>query len=290
MRVLLDSKDLIDVVEHGRPISNVDFAEYLQSRNHQVVLSFTSVREFSGPLLVNGDFLHLRWLLQQIERLPICYIREGRIEHQEITTAKRCFDSKKEYESINPYVRRWDETLFLGKSVAEILVNLRLDDIIFMIWRSDPNNLTFPTAYGERLRNQFEEERKLMPPVRKSLKRNFIDNVKRDIVAYSMFTDDKDVEAFAKWIYSDPHICPGFRLHYEAYHEVLANKKDIPLDSDIPDFAHIYAIPYVDAITFDRRMTHYCITISNKLKKAASDLNYADYIFPSLKAFLEANP
>lgn len=54
MRILPDTRDLINVVERGAPVNLDDFEAYLRAGNHQIVLSNTSVREFSGPLARGG--------------------------------------------------------------------------------------------------------------------------------------------------------------------------------------------------------------------------------------------
>jgi hypothetical protein len=97
-----------------------------------------------------------------------------------------------------------------------------------------------------------------------------------------------DLTAFGNWIYSNPDRCPGFRLHYNTYHELVANVRDIPKDSDLPDFAQIQPIPYVDAITMDRRMRDYTGRVSRRLHKEYGSTNYAERIFPKLAPLLDA--
>lgn len=57
---------------------------------------------------------------------------------------------------------------------------------------------------------------------------------------------------------------------------------DSPKDSDIPDFAHINAIPYVDAATLDRRMLHYFRTVVSKLRTLNASIAYDVYVYPSV--------
>ena len=206
----------------------------------------------------------------------------------EIRSAKKCFDRAIEYRAVNPYVERWDETAFVGPSPLKGIGNL--DDIVLTIWREHPRHLIFPTALAEGLRIRFREQRDLKPPNRKSLKQLFTDDVMGNLADYLNVGVEQNAKSFADWVYSDPRRCPGFRLHFEAYHEFLANTRDVPDDNDIPDCAHIYAIPYVDAITFDRRWRGYCTGIAKKLRKLVPGLNYADKIHPNLKAILQAYP
>src|SRR5882724_6321297 len=130
MRILLDSRDLINLVEHGRPTTQV-FDRYLRLGNHQSVLSFTNVRELSSPLAAGVPFLQLRPLLQSLEAMPHIYLKEVGIIGSEIQSAVEAFNSGTEYQSFSPYVTRWDNTLvaFPGqhRPAAEDWVNFRLD-------------------------------------------------------------------------------------------------------------------------------------------------------------------
>jgi hypothetical protein len=98
------------------------------------------------------------------------------------------------------------------------------------------------------------------------------------------------IDDFAAWIYEDPRRCPGLRLGYEVFHELLKNVGDKPEAGDIPDLSHINAIPYADAATLDRRMHGYCSHVSRKLQKVQSTIDYADRTFPGLSALLSAKP
>jgi hypothetical protein len=84
---------------------------------------------------------------------------------------------------------------------------------------------------------------------------------------HNIILNAPDAQRLSMWIYSDPLRCPGLRLHYEAFHELERNIHEKALPGDIPDFAHIAAIPYVDYATVDQRMVHYCHTAARKLKK-----------------------
>jgi hypothetical protein len=57
MRILLDSRDLIAVVERQRPITPQQADEYLRSNGHELVFTFTNIRELVAPLATGSDFL-----------------------------------------------------------------------------------------------------------------------------------------------------------------------------------------------------------------------------------------
>jgi hypothetical protein len=59
--------------------------------------------------------------------------------------------------------------------------------------------------------------------------------------------------------------CPALRLGYEVFHKIVRNLTDSIPDSDIPDFSHISCIPYVDAITLDKRMRGYVAQVDQSI-------------------------
>jgi hypothetical protein len=294
VRFLLDAKDLIDAVEHNRPIALADFDQYLRTRGHELVLTSTNVREFVAPLITDNDFLKMRKLLQNLEALPVCYLREATILHQELAAAWRAIESGSNYDGIDPYVGRWDETIFPGEAPSRIFVTFRLDEIIHRLWRRPSKPLLMPRRHIDWTRANIEREREITDAERLSLKRNFIGSVGRHLQVGKHFRVEETVidrtalDGFGKWIYADPHRCPGFRLHYNTYHELVRNFRDIPKDSDLLDFAHIPAIPYIDAITMDRRMTDYVTRVSRRLSAEYASTNYGDRIFPKLAPLLDA--
>jgi hypothetical protein len=92
MNFLLDAKDLIDAVEHDLPIRLADFEAHLRRRSDRIALTTTNVREFVAPLMGDNDFLRMRRLVQQLEDLPICYLREGTIIEAELAAARRAYE------------------------------------------------------------------------------------------------------------------------------------------------------------------------------------------------------
>jgi hypothetical protein len=59
--------------------------------------------------------------------------------------------------------------------------------------------------------------------------------------------------------------------------------------NDISDFAHVAAVPYVDAITMDHKTADLCRRVSMRLSKAHPGIKYEERVFCSLKDFLHAN-
>src|SRR5712664_1807072 len=110
MNLLVDSRDLIELVERGRPVTVQEVEAFLRAHDHEFVLSFTNIRELVGTLAINGDFLRVRPWLQSLERIPHLYIQEALIPRNEIQSAVDAFNGGTAYRNPNVFVRRWDET------------------------------------------------------------------------------------------------------------------------------------------------------------------------------------
>src|SRR5712692_9525345 len=110
MRILLDARDLIDLAEHDRPLAVDNLRPYLHAGDHQIVLSYTNVRELAAPLAAGHDFLRIRPLLQSLEELAHTYIREVPIVAFEIESALHAYNSGTEYQGCSVYANRWDDT------------------------------------------------------------------------------------------------------------------------------------------------------------------------------------
>ena len=103
---------------------------------------------------------------------------------------------------------------------------------------------------------------------------------------YNLRQPTKGVESFAPWIWKKPSRCPGIRFQYELYHEIARNTHDIAKDGDIRDLTHAAAVPYVDAITMDRRMSHYSLSVAKRLFDRDAATAYTGRIFPDASALL----
>jgi len=228
-----------------------------------------------------------------VEKLPLRYIKEWTIPREELRSAKRAFDHGDEYQRIDPYVGRWDDTIApVGQPTpTEPLVALRLDEIIYMLWKKDPTALQFPSKrVGDLIRSQYEAKRQATTAPRRLVQKEFAKTVEQQFGTWGIPADGTDLVALAKWIYADPSRCPGLRMHHDMRYELLGAVTDKMKDSDTPDFAYLYAIPYVDAVTLDRRITSYATAVSNRLKKQNPTVDYTSRIFPNLAALMKANP
>lgn len=287
--LLLDASSLIDL-EHGHPISFRDLGEILREQHARLVLTRTNVLEFSASASTTGDFPSVRKMLMEIERLPVAYLREGGITYSELKEAVKAFAEHRGFRAINHqlYVRRWDETLVLeGPSPAEILVNQRLDELVGMLWKHGALRLT-ERRWGKLLQQQFKEDRKLPLQVRKGIRKNFPMALRRHLVQFAIPFPEEKINQFAEWIYDDPTRCPGHRLAYDLRQELMNDLSKTVTANDISDFAHVAAVPYVDAVTMDHSTADLCRRVSKRLSKAHPSIKYEKRIFSSLKDLLHA--
>jgi hypothetical protein len=110
MRVLLDAKDLINVVEHSIPISLADLKSWLKGKDARLVFSLENIRALSGPLASDPTSLpRIVQYLQDLEALPHCFI-SCNLDLLELRSAIKSFDNGLRYETIDPYVPRFDFT------------------------------------------------------------------------------------------------------------------------------------------------------------------------------------
>jgi len=194
--ILLDASSLIDL-EHGHPISFSALGEALRDHHAQLVLTRTNVLEFSASASRTGDFPSVRRMLRQIEQLPVTYLREGGITYSELKEGVNAFNEHREFRRRNPYVKRWDETLVVeGPSPAEILVNQRLDELVFMLWKQGALSVT-ERRWGKLLQEQFKEDRKLPAQTRKAIRKNFPMALKRHLSQFSIRFPEEKIQELA---------------------------------------------------------------------------------------------
>lgn len=292
--MLLDSRDLIDLVEHGRPITAQHFDAYLRSGTHEIVLSFTNVRELSSPLATGAEFVRIRPLLQCLERFPHVCMKEVTIVATEIHAAVSAFNAGTEYQNCSPYVSRWDHTLSTPPghvgSATDNWIDFRLHEIVYWINRTNPKAFSPPSQHLPALREQFRMDRAALRAGQAPARQHFIGAIKRHAATHRVSLPSSREDEFAKWVYQNPDRCPGLRLAHETLRAILTNYADIPETGDFSDLAHVYALPYVGVATMDRRMRHYCSVASRKIARFGSQVNYADRLYEDITTVMRRNP
>jgi hypothetical protein len=286
-RLLIDAKDLIELVERGTPIAAADFSRWLTDHDASVVLTYTNVTEFAECLRHLDDLLYVRSIIQVLESLPHVYLREVTIEVDEIALAISAFDSGSEPQLPNPYVARWDHTFAIrGESPpAEMIVDYRLDLMVFDLMKQpDQRRTAMPRAALQAI----EDDRAVPFADRIRPREALTGALERKIAYWKLRSPSRGVQPFGKWVYGVPTRCPGFRLAWELFRDMVSNTTDVLALSDVWDNAHFPAIPYVEYVTLDRRMTGYCREVGRRLRKADVSTDYGEKTFRNLADLMKA--
>ena len=287
VRILLDAKDLIDLIEFNRPVDVAALDAWLKQKGATLVLSLTNVSDFVGPVFDGGDFLKMRVLLQKLENRPLTYIREGLIIRDELSLALAAYQAGQEPSSLHPYVSRWDETAhWEGESAAKILVGLRLDEIVYMARGA----IQGYKRHAAGLRAQILGERQLPASERLPLQNIFINAIPKRLADHGMYVPKIDLRVFGQWLWRVPSRCLGLRLQFEAYHHLLRDKSTAFQDGDIADFAHIAALPYTDFLTVDKRIADLLRNVFQRLRQCEARADLSGRVFKKLGDLLAAFP
>jgi hypothetical protein len=212
-------------------------------------------------------------------------LREGGIISAELRAALEAFNSGGEYVSVNPYVRRWDETLYgSGTSDFRLIVNTRLDEFVEIIFKRGPESLkNLKQKWGPRLRDQFAAERRMPRSVRSDLRQNFVAAMRQHLTYHSIPHPPEALDRIGAWIYEDPLRCPGLRLQWETRRQFINDLNAVPDDNMFLDFAYVVAIPYVDAVTMDGQMREYCRRAARLLNQLSHGTDYSCRVFSTLE-------
>ncbi|MCL4552546.1 MAG: hypothetical protein M1305_03180 [Candidatus Marsarchaeota archaeon] len=294
MRILLDSRDLINLAEHGRPIAIEEYAAYLRASDHFNVLTFTNIRELVAPLAQGAEFMDIRPMLQSLEQVPHTYLNEVPIIGLEIRSAVQFFEDGIEGQSPDVYTTRWDHVLQLGpgqrRLAADNWVNLRLDDIVYLIYRFNNELFAPPVHHLPLLQRLVAQDRDRLRASQAPARLHFVRAIRKHATSFRVQLPPGKEDEFAEWVYQNPSRCPGLRLQHEIYRALMANYGDVPEVGDFSDLAHICALPYVEAATFDRRMRHYCEVASRELLGLGCVVDYRDRVYQDLGSLMQANP
>jgi len=288
IRILLDTKDVIELVERSYPISPAKLSEWLEARDARLVLTSTNVLEFAEGFANTNDLLHARSMMQALEAMPVVYLHEALIEVDEIAAAIDAFNGSQEPTPHTPYVGRWDETLAIRGEPAPgaMVVGYRLDMMIFDLWKTrGPDTEEHRRRWSRRAKQAIIDERTI-PAARKLRPREALTRALEQKIAYWNLASPADRMAFGKWVYAKPSRCPGFRVAWEAFRLMVANVTDSPEDNDVWDNAHFPAVPYIDYVTLDRRMKGYCVDACTRITKHDAAVDYRERLYPNLAELL----
>lgn len=253
MKVCLDAKDLISILQVGQPCTANQFAQYLIQHGCQLAVSSYTIMELSAPLLYPSSKTNVMKLLNDLAGLPIAYVHAD-IRGLELREALDAFSSGREYQHISPFVKRFDESLDLSaKPGTYQFINYSLSEIVWDLYAQ--GRLMGMDHYAKQMKEYVAADRDIKRPP--SLKSHFAKVVERNLRDDGILCPEVPINNFSDWVYDNPDRCPSIRLSYEVWHQIVKNKGDRLRDSDMEDFQHLICLPYVDFITLDRRMHRY---------------------------------
>jgi hypothetical protein len=265
MRIYLDSRDLIVLVERKSAQETAHFEEKLRRSASDLIYSMHNIMECCAPLIRGDTRSTVMRTLNRLEELPHVYVAETRIEALELNEAKTAFLEGKEYAQIDlPIVPRFDYVVSaFSDCPTKQYLHYGLAHIVYELWNTDRSLLNGYPTHAKRLQKLLDADRK-----RDDYKRhgpNFQNAIARNLRLYGIQFPAEKIQVLSDWIYENPARCPAARLGYEVYHKILRNSTDTGEMSDIPDFAHISVVPYCDAITLDNRIRGYIAQVDQSI-------------------------
>jgi len=111
MRIFLDTRDLIPLLERRDPCDAKTFAGLLDRGGHQLVLTQTVVFELSAPIVQPATPTVVARLLNELESIPLVYLNDGQIMPGELREAVRAFSREDEYSWRGPFHDRFDASI-----------------------------------------------------------------------------------------------------------------------------------------------------------------------------------
>ena len=250
MRVLLDAKDLINVVEHAKPVPLADLEVWLKDNSARLVFSLENIRALAGPLGSDPASLpRIVQYLQDLEALPHCFI-SCHIDMLELRSALNGYDNGPRYEAINPFVPRFDFTF--DRMAQPSLSTYTMAETVVDLYRSSPRifaprpNLHQIHAHAlneDRVRRGTDRLRFELP------KEPFVETL-----VTKLAVPDGKAQKIADWIAGDPERCPALWLIRAIGSAMSKDKAYQSRQGDVFDMSDAMAIPYVECATLDRAM------------------------------------
>ncbi len=286
MRLLLDAKDLINVVEHKKPLPITELDTWLRERSGWLVYSLANVRALVAPISLDASGLsRIQKYVEQLERLPHCCISDSSIDLMELRSAMRSFEAGREYEPIDPYVPRFD---FVFPPFANPnRLTYRFWDIVCDLWKACPQMFEPPAHARNLLKFAMSMDREMLHAKRPKVAEPPFEPILEFLVLKMSVTRERAVE-IASWIGQVPTRCPGLRIIRAVGSAMSGNRTYLARNDDIFDISQTMAIPYVEAMTLDRTMCDYFARAQKALRRAGSPEEGNHKVFRSLHELMQA--
>jgi len=275
--VYLDSRDLIHLVSREDPMAVREFAELLVSKRWSLVYSLENIIE----VVVPRELLESRRRLQALEKLQNrCILALPTIRRLEFTAAVRAFEAEAEAEQIDPFVPSWYRTYLTPgeQNHQDMLVNYRLADQVLPLVKGNSSIFRHKQLRAAYLQNAVSQDRAVEDAVRRSRIR-FENGVKEVLRRCNIPIPQRGITKFSHWLRANPARCPGWRLFHDSYLKYCSNVGDDVKVGDVSDWATIVYLPYIHAMTLDRRMVEYSGAAALNLKRLNAKIDYKARIF-----------
>ena len=262
-RILLDAKDLINVVEHSNPVKLSEFDGWLRIREADLVYSLVNIRGLAAPLALGSSFLpQVKDSLDQLESLPHCFVTSG-IDLLELQRALDCFDAGNEYVAIDPYVPRFDYVFPRFANPRKLYYPMR--DSVIDLWRACPNVFEPQPKYHTLQAIGMSMDRSRMAARQSSSEPPSEWIV--EILMLKMNVEEERATQVASWIAANPLRCPAMWLARAVGFSMSQNQSYAARKDDTFDMAEMWTIPYTDAATVDRSMLDLFSRASRNLRR-----------------------
>jgi hypothetical protein len=266
LRVFLDSRDLIHLIEHARPVDATIFARELTKRNARLVLTYTNVAEFL-PRTRDGaiDRARALSLVRSLEQLPLAYLRQPELVRREFREALAAYDGKRPVRRIDGYVDEWWQTFsktpaefvpFVDPTMSKLLSGMSLADQVSHLIESG-DDLMLSSALAAPVAQAMEDDRQAVG-ARRGLPATWRASVEWQFHRFGWPEPAGGFAEFVEFIRTDSNACPGWRLGVAVYEEFRSNLTATLRPNDIPDFSHVHFLPYVTHATLDAAWRDRC--------------------------------
>jgi hypothetical protein len=122
-------------------------------------------------------------LLNRLEKMPLCFIHVSAIPHLELEEALQAFSTGREYRSIFPFVKRFDETVdHYGQPPTRLYLHYSLAETVWDLYTL--RALRGFDGYAEQMKQLFASDRAL--PQRPSLQVHFATVIERHLTLYKL--------------------------------------------------------------------------------------------------------
>jgi hypothetical protein len=281
-KLYLDSRDLINVLSRNDPVTPDELRQLLTNQDVVLVYSFSNVIE----TVAYGNLYESRRRLDLLDSMPKIFIMSlPPLIRTEFAEVQRVMGTNAPYQKIAAFRDQWLQTLE-HHPVPYMVGRTMVDEAMLMLFeqprlgRNTQRNL-------DRFREQIGFDR-LSTPAERRKWTWFVGSVHQIIVSCGWRMGNyRSLERLARCIYDDGSIVPGWRLSHFVYAAFCDNVNDHGECGDPPDYSHVTAAPYVDAMTLDNRMRGYYRSAIAKLQERYPNVNYYRHrAFRNLESWL----